>query len=63
MLMGENVAGLTHGKYIPTRWVDMIDPNKASRDDRSGDEIAANIISRMGLKLQGENDGGHCLRT
>lgn len=37
-------------KYISQRYADMIKPHKI--DNRSGDEIAMDIISRHGLKVK-----------
>lgn len=37
------------GKYLAERWADLIRP--APRDDRTPDEIAADVITRAGLTL------------
>lgn len=53
-LMGENVYYLTQGQgpgYFDIRWADIDNPPK--QDDRTGDDIAADVIKRAGLSLKG----------
>lgn len=38
-------------KYLTHRWLDMV-KRKQAEDNRSGEEIAADIISRHGLRLK-----------
>ena len=49
-LIGENAAILTKGSYYPGRWGETPEPE----DNRTGDEIAADVIMRAGLTLGGE---------
>lgn len=49
MLLTENTAGRGAGRYLTRRWTDVIRP----ADDRSGDEIAAEVIARAGLRFGG----------
>lgn len=41
------------GMHLTVRFCDLMDKNYSStkQDDRTGDEIAADVINRMGLKL------------
>ena len=51
-LLGENAAMLTKGSYYPGRWGEA----PPLEDDRTGDEIAADIILRAGLTVGGESE-------
>ena len=47
-MIGENTArAVNGGKYITAKW----EEEQKQRDDRTGDEIAADIINRAGLKF------------
>lgn len=48
-LMGENVAKAIGGSYYASRWDDRPQPE----DDRTGDEVAMDIINRAGLRVKG----------
>lgn len=50
MLIGKNTAKLALGTYMPRRYVDIIGGVK--QDDRTGEEIAADIIRRAGLEVK-----------
>lgn len=54
-VMTENTAKFAGGAYISARWIESELPEK--KEEKSGDEIAADIIQRIGLKLKGEQDG------
>lgn len=47
--MGENVARVSGGNYIQERWADVVNP--PARDARTGEEIAADVIRKAGLKV------------
>lgn len=47
--ISENTAKYAGGKYIQARYADMIKPKP--KDIRSGNEIAADVIKKAGLKL------------
>ena len=51
-LIGENVASITGGSYITSKWVDLLD--RKPEDDRTADEIALDVITRAGLSFGGE---------
>lgn len=38
-------------RYFTRRWIETILPNAVEKDDRSADEIAADIIQRAGLSV------------
>lgn len=38
------------GVYVGKRWIDIIEPKK--EDDRSGDEVAMEIIEKLGLRVE-----------
>lgn len=54
-LAGEDIARLTGGQYLAKSWSELISPEMP--DERSGDEIAADVIRKAGLKLKGDSDG------
>jgi len=45
-LAGEN-------KFITRRWCDIANDLKKPPDNRTGDEVAADVIKRLGLSLKG----------
>lgn len=47
------VGNVDYGMYLKDRW---IEPSKAHADNRTGDEIAADIINRAGLRVAGEGE-------
>lgn len=51
--MVENTAKLENRKTMSKRYVELAEPlaNPRKRDNRTGDEIAADVIRRAGLKL------------
>lgn len=42
------IGNVDYGIYLKDRW---IEPNKQAEDNRTGDEIAADIINRAGLRV------------
>ena len=51
MLISENTARfVSEGKYMNRRWADALKP----QDNRTGDEIAAEVILNAGLRFQEE---------
>lgn len=53
-LIGENLAMLTLGDYVASRWMDD-SPKKEEPED--GDAIALDIIKRAGLSFKEKQDG------
>ena len=51
-LIGENIATVARGAYITNRWLDLADEKKP--DNRSADEIAAEVILKAGLSFGGD---------
>lgn len=51
-VVAENTARFASGNYIKARYADMIEPKK--QDNRTGDEIVADIIKRAGLVVKPE---------
>lgn len=47
-IIAENTAKAVNGQYLTKRWYDIVD-SKAETDDRSGAEIAVDVIKRLGL--------------
>ena len=45
----ENTAKMSQGSYTTERFYDIINPNPV--DNRSGNEIAADIIKRAGIEV------------
>lgn len=53
MIMTENTAKASGGSYLKDRWLKV-----EVEDDRTGDEIALDVIRRAGLQVKGgEIDG------
>lgn len=48
-IITENTAKLSHGSYIQKSYIDMIYPHAV--DNRTGEEIAADVIKAAGLKV------------
>lgn len=53
-LISENTASSVGGKYITTRFADVIAPPK-EEDNRTCEEITAEIIARCGLVVNDES--------
>lgn len=49
----ENTARFGGGKYMKVRYYDSVNPRE--EPEKSGDEIAADIIQRAGLKMKGSD--------
>lgn len=54
----ENVASISRGKYIPVKWYDIINHRESNDEERTGDEIAADVIKRIGLTFGGDEANG-----
>ena len=50
MLIGKNTANFAGGTFMQHRYADII--GGAKQDDRTGEEIAADIIRRAGLEVK-----------
>ena len=50
MIIAENTAKFARGRYLTQRWVDRFKPV----DNRTGDEIVADVIKNAGLIQGGE---------
>ena len=50
-LIGENIATIARGSYVVNRWLDLVEEKKP--DNRSADEIAADVILHAGLSFGG----------
>ena len=48
-IISENTAKMGGGSYITARFADIINPKPV--DDRTGEEIAADIIKRAGIEV------------
>ena len=57
-LLVENVATVTTGKYISAKWADICDNKNKEDDNRTGDEIAADVIKHIGLSFGGDSTNG-----
>ena len=52
----ENVAAIIpNGKYISVKWYDLCDNKIEEEDNRTGDEVAADVIKRIGLSFGGDS--------
>ena len=52
ILIAENTANFSRGRYVKARYCDIIHPAKV--DTRTGDEIVEDIIKRAGLVVKPE---------
>jgi len=50
--VAESIRIYGENKRITTRWIDVI--RKQKEDTRTGDEIAADVVSRLGLIYGGD---------
>lgn len=50
-VMVENTARFAGGSYVKARFYDMVYGAKKQVNEKSGDEIVAEIVSRAGLEL------------
>lgn len=57
-LLLEDVATITTGKYISAKWFELCDNKRDEDDDRTGDEVAADVIKRIGLSFGGDSTNG-----
>ena len=48
-IISENTAKMGGGSYITAKFADIINPKPV--DDRTGEEIAADIIKRSGIEV------------
>ena len=48
-MIGENTAKVSGGSYMTAKFEDIINPNPV--DNRTGEEIAADIIKRAGIEV------------
>lgn len=49
--VADSLQGIPQHKYISRRYIDMINLDNKPVDDRTGDEIAEDIISKAGLQF------------
>lgn len=49
--MTDSLYYIGQGKSLAKRYAEIIGLEKKEADNRTGDEIAADVINRMGLKL------------
>lgn len=49
-LVAENTSNYVGGKYIKARYIDVVEPKK--QDNRTCEEITADIIARCGLTIK-----------
>ena len=47
-----NTASMSHGKYVVSSWRDLVNGNK--EEQKTGDEIAEDVISKAGLVFGGD---------
>ena len=49
--MTNAIHGIGNGEVQKYRYIDLLSGNIPKEDDRSGDEIAADVIKTLGLKV------------
>lgn len=57
-MMNENIANIGKGKYTKSRYIELITSNtskKEKADNRTGKQIADDIIAKTGIKLVKSN--------
>lgn len=50
--MANAVHGIGHGETLKYRYTDLLNGSIPEEDNRSGDEIAADVIKTIGLKVK-----------
>ena len=56
-LIAENTAKHVGGRYINKRYIDIVDGTAQAENDKDGNEIASDVIRRLGLSFaEGGND-------
>ena len=56
-LIAENTAKHVEGRYINKRYIDIVDGAARAESDKDGNEIAMEVIQRLGLSFsEGGND-------
>ena len=48
-IISENTARISNGSYVTAKFTDIINPKPV--DNRTGEEIAADIIKRAGIEV------------
>ena len=48
-IISENTARISNGSYVTAKFADIINPKPV--DNRTGEEIAADIIKRAGIEV------------
>ena len=51
--MTDSTQLAAENKYITRRWCEIMEDTKKPVDNRTGDEVAADVIKRLGLSLKG----------
>lgn len=54
--MTDSIQIVGEQKHITKRWCELVEDIKKPVDDRSGDEVAAEVIMRLGLIPKGVNE-------
>ena len=52
-LLTESSAKQVGGRYITERFADILKKGQRQKNNRTGDEVAVDVITRLGLKLKG----------
>lgn len=55
--MTNSLQLIPQSKYLTTKWIELQD-NGLPQDTRTGDEIAIDVITRLGLKLREDDVNG-----
>lgn len=51
-MINDNLTKISGGQYMKTRYAELVEPQL--KDERTGDEIAIDIIKRARLKFKGQ---------
>ena len=49
--VSDSLQNIPQNKFLTTRYYDLIYNTQQKADNRTGDEIAADVINRLGLKV------------
>ena len=49
--ISDSLQNIPQNKFLTTRYYDLIYNTPQKTDNRTGDEIAADVINRLGLKV------------
>lgn len=50
-ILAENTAKIVGGGYIKKRYIELMEPEKCKKDNRSAQEIIDDVVNKSGIKV------------